>query len=188
MCGAAVGCAGAPSSDRRRLGPSHSVRPGTLASCQSGRDLAVLPAHLSPGHFPNLCRHQQLHPATPTTPMHTRHTHTPAYSTHVHAHCRRAAWSPGSEILKPVLSDPRLPRGGQGIGAEYWSAGQALGCGVALGSAPPASDPRPDPAAVPGFGLAASLHIYLETFQLTAGLPIILHNLCQLRRQKWGCL
>ena len=47
---------------------------------------------------------------------------------------------------------------------------------------------RPDPAVVPHFRLAASLHIYLETFQLTAGLPIILHNLCLLRRQKWGCL
>lgn len=169
-------------SDRWRLGPGHSVLPGTLASCQSGRHLAVLPAHLSPGHFPNFCRHQQLHPATPTTPMctrHTTHTHTCIQHTRVHAHGLSAAWPPGSEILKLVLSDPWLPRGGQGIGAEYWSRGQALGRGVALGS---------DPAAVPRFGLAASLHIYLETFQLTAGLPIILHNLCLLRRQKWGCL
>ena len=174
-------------SDPWRLGPGHSVRPGTLASCRSGRHLAVLPAHRSPGHFPDFCRRQQLHPATPTTPMHTTHTHTCTQHTGART-LPSAAWSPGSEILKLALSDPWLPRGGQGIGAEYWSTGQAVGRGVALGSAPLASEPRPDPAAVPRFGLAASLHIYLEMFQLTARRPIILHNLCLLRRQKWGCL
>lgn len=138
-------------SDRWRLGPGHSVRLGTVASCQSGRHLAVLPAHLSPGHFPNFCHRQQLHPATLTTPTHTQHTHIPAHNTQAHAHCLSAAWSPSSDSqagLKRPLASPRWAADSC-IGAEYWSTGQALGRGVALGSAPPASEPRPDPAVVP---------------------------------------
>lgn len=70
-------------SDRRRLGPGHSIHPGILASCQPGRHLAAVPAHLSPeGHFPNIC---QL-PTAPPCHSHNTHAHVTHHTTHTYLH------------------------------------------------------------------------------------------------------
>ena len=75
--------------DRRRLGPGHSIRPGTLASCQPGRHLAALLAHLSPeGHFPNFRWPPTAPPCHSHTHMHTQDTtqHTRTCITHTRTH------------------------------------------------------------------------------------------------------
>lgn len=70
-------------SDRRRLGPGHSIHPGILASCQPGRHLAAVPAHLSPeGHFPNICRP----PTAPPCHCHNTHAHVTHHTTHTYLH------------------------------------------------------------------------------------------------------
>lgn len=127
--------------------------------------------------------HTHAHPRHNTTHtyLHNTHTHARMYA-HVHAH-RLSSPVPRLRDSQAALTRPLAsPWWNTGAQARHWAMVWLWGqhCWPL--------ETRPDPAVVPRFGLAASLHIYLETFQSTAGVPIILHNLCLLRRQKWGCL
>ena len=181
-----MGFAEGPSATEGGLDPATRSVQGFLPVASRAGNQQLLPE----GHFPNTCRP----PTAPPCRSHNTHAHVTHHTTHTrtqHTHAR----APPELGLAPSLRDsqaglkrPLASPWWAGYRGGYWSTGQALGHVVAPGSAPPAFGTEARPGGGASLLTGASLHIHLETFELTAGLPTILHNLCLLRRQKWHCL